>query len=254
MSEIILRRLMPFLDAAERLRYSRYPVLFEDFVNTPENELPVYIIDLSTKNPETGEPEYFCKRIEDLGLYKMLKGESIAHNELYLNTDDVERFIATRPRYARELINQPESCKSQLAKEREKIQELEAEIQLLKTNIQTLQKNIPTFEADIPDQTAKQQADNSETVNDKDGPWENSVTAICRALFTIFQEGRKGWVSGRDPSSGDTDSAGKQTFRALLKEKHPTRGTRCRVKAEKAAWNVLVENNYTHKGSRKSNS
>ena len=85
-----------------------------------------------------------------------------------------------------------------------------------------------------------------------DGTWEDSVTAACKAIFYVLEEGRRDWVSGKEPGTGETDSGGKETFRALLKRLHPNT-RRCLVKAESAAWKVLSDNGYTHLGGRKPN-
>lgn len=88
--------------------------------------------------------------------------------------------------------------------------------------------------------------------NNKEEAWEDSTTAVCKALLEVFKENRRDWVSGQEKGTGDTNSAGKETFRALLARMHP-KGKRCRVKAEAAAWKVPVDNGYTHTGGRKPN-
>lgn len=87
---------------------------------------------------------------------------------------------------------------------------------------------------------------------ENEGAWEDSVSAICKAFIEIIKEERTDWVSGREKGSSDVDSAGKETFRSLLTRMHP-KSERCRVAAENAAWKVLVDNGYTHPGSRKQN-
>ena len=88
--------------------------------------------------------------------------------------------------------------------------------------------------------------------DEKADEWEDSVTAACKAVAHVVQEDRRDWVSGQEKGTGDTDSVGKETFRALLKRMHP-QGIRCRVKAETAAWRVISNNGYTHTGGRKPN-
>ncbi len=85
-----------------------------------------------------------------------------------------------------------------------------------------------------------------------EGAWEDSVTAVCKAVVHVLKEGRQDWVSGQERGTGNTDSAGKETFRALLERMHP-KAERCRTKAESAAWKVLSCNGYTHSGGRKPN-
>jgi hypothetical protein len=83
-------------------------------------------------------------------------------------------------------------------------------------------------------------------------PWKDAATAIYKAVMEVIQGCRRDWVSGIETGTGDTDSAGKETFRALLKRMHP-KGIRCPVEAEKYAWIVLSRLGYTHKGGRKPN-
>ena len=92
----------------------------------------------------------------------------------------------------------------------------------------------------------------SKPSGESEGAWEDSVTAICKAFIGIIKGGRTDWVNGREKGSNDTDSAGEETFRSFLTRMHP-KGERCRVVAENAAWKVLVDNGYTHPGSRKQN-
>lgn len=89
----------------------------------------------------------------------------------------------------------------------------------------------------------------AETGNVDSGRWAASTAAVCRATIEVCRSGRTDWVSGQN-SAGSTDSAGDETFNALLTRMYEGKLS-VMTQAEREAWKVLAKAGLTWSGGYK---
>ena len=117
-----------------------------------------------------------------------------------------------------------------------RIAELEAQLTEVKAKLAEEQKE----NADLKEQLAAKEGIPKEE-NATAAQWAASVTTVCKAAIEAYKTGRKDWVSGLDGSTGDTDSAGDETFMAVVKQISVRDKTSVHTKAERAAWKALSD-------------
>lgn len=104
-------------------------------------------------------------------------------------------------------------------------------------------------------ETAKELAElKSNIVATKEEPatnprWEASTATVCKSVLEVFRSGRTDWTQG---GNGElTDSAGDDTFHAVVMRLHPKDEMGVMTQAERAAWRALSDSGYTWPGGRK---
>lgn len=212
-------------EAINRLKIT--PIELVDILNGYNVSIDVDNLHIETKRLVTVDEEAFREHANSGWNEKFFNVKGLGNVKIYqVDFDRYCEMWGIQEQTQPEAVN-TSGLESQLAEAHQRIEELEKQ---------------PTAATPMPDNGQGK----------GEGAWEDSVTAACKAVAHVLQEGRRDWVSGQEKGTGDTDSAGKETFRALLKRMHP-QGIRCRVKAETAAWKVLSDSGYAHTGGRKPN-
>lgn len=155
------------------------------------------------------------------------------------NEDGAPSRLAELEAQLAETQKQIESFRQWNKRLNEQNQELRAELAAAKEKIAELEK-----------ERAAAKQNNSAEAEQPLTRWDASIESAFKTIIDVCKSGRVDWVSGLDGTTGDRDSAGDETFRALLTRQH-TGNIPVLAQVERAAWSALSKGGYAWTGGRK---